>query len=236
MAYLLFDIDSTLLDSSRSGMRAMLDAGRELYGESFSTEGIEYAGRLDPLIVHDLLVRIGVEPTAEAQRRFREVYRGHLERRLTVPGVARTLRGVDPLLQRLRGMNGVSLGLLTGNYEETGSLKLRASGIDPDWFGVRVWGDESPHWPAKREHLPPIGIQRFGARAGVRVEAERVMIIGDTPEDVRCAMANGCGVLGVATGKYAAAELRAAGATHVVEDLSDIECVLGILLGGQRAR
>lgn len=236
MAYLLFDIDSTLLDSSRSGMRAMLDAGRELYGEAFSTEGIEYAGRLDPLIVHDLLVRVGVEPTAESQRRFREVYRDHLARRLRVPGVARTLRGVDPLLERLRAMSGVWLGLLTGNYEETGSLKLRASGIDPEWFGVRVWGDESPHWPAKREHLPPIGIQRFGARAGVRVEAERVMIIGDTPEDVRCARVNGCGVLGVATGKYGMEELRAAGASHVVEDLSDVERVMGILLGGAMMR
>lgn len=236
MAYLLFDIDSTLLDSSRSGMRAMLDAGRELFGEGFSTEGIEYAGRLDPLIVHDLLVRIGVEPTAAAHGRFREVYRGHLEQRLAAPGVARTLRGVDSLLERLRRESGVSLGLLTGNYEETGSLKLRASGIDPAWFGVRVWGDESPHWPAKREHLPPIGIRRFGERSGRPIEAERVMIIGDTPEDVRCARVNGCGVLGVATGKYPVEELRAAGASQVVEDLSDVERVMGILLGGRLAR
>lgn len=232
MTYLLFDIDSTLIDSSRSGMGAMLDAGRELFGAGFTTEGIEYAGRLDPLIVHDLLERIGVRPTSEAHAHFRGVYRGHLERRLSAPGVARSLPGVDVLLSRLRGERRVSLGLLTGNYEETGCLKLRASGIDPLWFGVRVWGDESPLWPARRDHLPPIGIERFGALAGRRVDPERVMIIGDTPDDVRCAKVNGCRVLAVATGKFRVDALKDSGADVVLEDLSDVTRVMSILMGG----
>ena len=230
MTYLLFDIDSTLIDSSRSGMSAMLDAGRELYGERFSTEGIEYAGRLDPLIVHDLLVRIGEEPTPSTHARFRAVYQRHLERRLSNPGVARMLPGVEVLLGQLRADRRASMGLLTGNYEETGSLKLRASGIDPMWFGVRVWGDESPHQPARRDHLPPIGIERFGALTGAAIAPDRVTIIGDTPDDVRCARVNGCRVLAVATGRFGSDALRESGADVVVEDLSDVAGVMSILM------
>ena len=229
MNHLLFDIDSTMIDTRRSGMRAMLDAGRELFGETFSTEGIDYAGRLDPLIVHDLLVRIGVEPTPDAHTRFRERYRGHLERHLREPGVARSLPGVAALLGRLREAEDVVLGVLTGNYRETGSMKLTASGIDPEWFRVGVWGDESPHWPARRGHLPPIAIERFSALSGRRVDPGTVTIIGDTPHDVSCGLEGGCRVVGVATGRFGVDELRGAGAHHVVGDLSDVEAMVSLL-------
>lgn len=232
MQHLLFDIDSTMIDTSRSGMRAMLDAGRELYGDGFTTEGIDYAGRLDPLIVHELLERIGVEPSAEAHGAFRRTYRGHLERRLREPGVARALRGVPEVLGKLRSDPGVVLGVLTGNYRETGSMKLAASGIDPAWFRVGVWGDESPHWPARRDHLPPIAIERFGALSARVIDPATVTIIGDTPHDVRCGRVNGCRVLGVATGRFGASELKDAGADLAVEDLSEVDRIVSYLRGG----
>ncbi len=231
MNHLLFDIDSTMIDTSRSGMRAMRDAGIELFGEGFSTEGIDYAGRLDPLIVHELLARAGVDPTPQAHARFRACYRGHLDRRLREPGVARSLPGVAPLLARLREAEDVVLGVLTGNYRETGSMKLEASGIDPSWFRVGVWGDESPHWPARREHLPPIAIDRFARLAGREVDPSSVIVIGDTPHDVSCGLASGCRVLAVATGRFDIAALRGAGASVVVGDLSDVGAIESYLRG-----
>lgn len=229
MHHLLFDIDSTMIDTNRSGMLAMRDAGRELFGEAFSTDGIDYAGRLDPLIVHELLVRVGVEPVAEAHSRFRTVYRRHLAERLRTPGVARSLPGVAGVLEALRASDDVVLGVLTGNYRETGSMKLAASGIEPEWFRVGVWGDESPHWPARREHLPPIGIQRFSDLVGRLIDPRSVTIIGDTPHDVSCGLASGCRVLGVATGRFDVQTLERAGADHVVSDLSDVDRVVAYL-------
>lgn len=236
MTYLLFDIDSTLIDTQRSGMLAMLDAGRQLYGEGFTADGVDYAGRLDPLILHDLLSGAGVDVSPSAVAGFRTEYFAKLRRRLEAPGAVRMLPGVGELLARLRGEPGVRLGLLTGNYEESGVLKLRACGIDPAWFEVRVWGDESPMWPPCRDHLPPVGIRRFAKRDGRSVDPASVTIIGDTPHDVRCGLSNGCNVLAVATGRYGVAALREAGAEHVVDDLSNSERVAEVLLRRGKTR
>lgn len=221
----LFDIDATLLVTKRSGLLAMRDAGVELHGPHFGTHDVDFAGRLDPLIVRDLLRANGADATPLAIRALRARYREHLVRRLGVPGVARALPGVHALLAALGERSDVTMGLLTGNFPETGRLKLEASGIDPGQFKVCAWGDESPHDPPDREHLPPLAVSRFEAMRGRR--PRHVVIVGDTPHDVRCARANGCRCLGVATGLHDAGAL--AGADLVLGDLSDTERVVAFL-------
>jgi phosphoglycolate phosphatase-like HAD superfamily hydrolase len=160
-------------------------------------------------------------------RKLRSVYVSRLEQRLASGG-ARSLPGVMPLLAELE-RTSATLGLLTGNFEETGSMKLRAAGIDPGRFAVRVWGDESPHVPPRRAHLVPLGMERGGRMRGTAIEGESVVVIGDTPHDVECARANGCRCLGVATGHYSVDKLAEAGASVVMEDLSDTRRVLSWL-------
>lgn len=224
---ILFDIDLTLVDTGGSGMTALAEAGRAIFGEGFRSDGVAYAGRLDPLIIADLLAVNGVEPTPGLIAELRHGYAGRLEGHLR--GRSRALPGVHRLLGALRGEAGVTLGLLTGNFEVTGLMKLAAAGIDAGDFAVRAWGDDSPHTPPSRDHLPPVAISRFHDITGRRIPSSRVVIIGDTPHDVACARANGCRVLGVATGRTPAGELAAAGADGVMMDLSDTEGVLGWL-------
>ena len=50
--------------------------------------------------------------------------------------------------------------------------------------------------------------------------------MGDTPFDVAAGRALGVPVLGVATGKYDAAALRAAGAAEVIRDFSEADRLL----------
>lgn len=220
----LFDIDLTLIDSSGVGMRSMVAAGRRLHGPAFTADGVPFGGQLDPLIVALMLQRVGVDPTDDAMLAFRAEYRAVLADAVRAPGLARALPGVPALLDALeRHPAAPTLGLLTGNYEETGRLKLVAAGIDPDRFAVRVWGDDSPHRPPDREHLPLVGFDRYRALRGRPVPPEHVTLIGDTTHDVRAARVNGCRVLAVATGHVSAADLAAAGATRVVPDLSDTE-------------
>lgn len=227
---LLFDIDATLVTTSRSGILALQDAGKELFG-SFGIDGVEFAGRLDPLIIVDLL-RVNGRAAGPAEvRAMRQAYARHLGARLAVPGVARALPGVHGVVGRLRGVPAVTLGLLTGNFEDTGCLKLRASGIDPGVFAVRVWGDDSPHDPPERHHLGAVGLERYCAMGGRRLEPGRITIIGDTPHDVACAKRNSARCLAVATGSYSMAQLEEAGADRVVPDLSAVEDVVGWLVG-----
>lgn len=210
---ILFDIDGTLLRTAGSGIAAMGRAGRALYGDHFDERRVEYAGRLDPLIMADLLSLHGIEPTPAEMARFRSAYREHLERLMHEPAAgAGPCPGIIELLDALQSVRDVALGVLTGNYPETGAIKLRACRVAPERFPIAVWGCDSPHHPPAREHLPPVGMQRYAERFGRPIHASSVVIVGDTPHDVAAARAHGCRSLAVATGKFSVDELRAAGA------------------------
>ncbi len=226
----LFDIDATLLSTSRSGVLALEAAGRELHGPGFGVDGVEFAGRLDPLIIRDLLVRNGHEPTPARCAALRRGYRDHLPGWLARPGASRALPGVPALIDRLGSAPGVVIGLLTGNFEDTGLLKLRACAIDPARFRVRVWAEDSPFDPPAREHLPPVGLDRYRTLTDRAIEPRHAVIVGDTPHDARCAKAHGLRCLGVATGSYGAGALLDAGADHAATDLSDTDAILAWLV------
>jgi len=222
----LFDIDATLLTTLRAGVLAMGDAGRECFDESFDESRVEYAGRLDPLIVVDLLRVHGLPAGPDEVDAFRSAYAGRLESRLAEPGRAQPLPGVTDLLDALDAEDAVTLGLLTGNFPETGALKLRAAGLDPDRFAVRVWGCDSTHDPPAREHLPGIAIDRHAELVGARLPGDRVVVIGDTIHDIACARAHGCRSIGTATGAFARQTLADAGASLAVNDLSDTKALV----------
>jgi phosphoglycolate phosphatase-like HAD superfamily hydrolase len=229
---ILFDIDGTLLRTEGAGIAAMADAGRELFGPELVADGIPIAGRLDPLIMGDMLARIGLEPTAARMAVFRSLYGQRLAQRLT-PGCqgVRAMPGVIEIVSQLRAIpEQACLGLLTGNFSETAAMKLRACGLNPDHFGINAWGDDSGSTPPTRDDLPAVAMERYRAARGKPIAGERVVIIGDTPHDVRCAKAHGCRCLGVATGKSSVAELDSAGADWAVQDLAQTRRVLDWLM------
>ncbi|USN99729.1 MAG: haloacid dehalogenase-like hydrolase [Phycisphaeraceae bacterium] len=224
---ILFDIDLTLVNTRGAGRDAMVEAGRAVFGKPLNRDGVDFAGRLDPVILRDLIAASGHKATHEAiaaaRAAYAELLPGYLE------GRSAPLPGALELVDRVNREPGVTIGLLTGNFEETGRLKLEASGFDPDRFAVRVWGDDSPHDPPRREDLPPVGIARYETRHG-HLPTETV-IVGDTPHDVSCALANACRVLAVATGYTDATTLRAAGAHRVADDLTDTANLAAWLIG-----
>jgi len=138
------------------------------------------------------------------------------------------------LLAALRGMSQIAMGVLTGNFPETGTRKMKACGIDPGQFGVCAWGDDAPRQPPSRDQLPPVAMARFRRLYGREINPAAVTIVGDTPHDVSCAQANGCRSIAVATGRFSVDQLRDSGADHVLADLSDLATNLTALgLGGR---
>ncbi len=222
---ILWDIDGTMLVTQRSGMAAMRSAGQDLFSPNFKVEGVDYAGRLDPLIIEELFRLNDVPFTPENLHAIKLGYQEHLARLVAQPGRASSLPGVPALLHSLAQNTSLTQGLLTGNWETSGLLKLRAAGIDHSHFKIRVWGDESPHSPPKREHLPRVAMDRLNSLRGNAIDPSKVTIIGDTPNDVHCAKVHGCRSLGVATGIFSVADLSSAGATHAVKDLSDVASI-----------
>jgi phosphoglycolate phosphatase-like HAD superfamily hydrolase len=214
---ILFDIDGTLLHSLSAGIHAMSAAIRELHGAEADFARVEVHGRLDTLIWRDLGRIHGFATDDAAHARFKECYSGHLERRLAERNTVEAMPGAHELVDAVRAIEGVTSGLLTGNYERTGRLKVRHAGIDPDHFVVNAWGDDGPD----RRSLVPVAMGRYRDRHGRAVDARDVTIIGDTPHDVDCAHAAGARVIAVATGKFGIDALREAGADLAVADLRD---------------
>lgn len=227
---ILFDIDATLLTSSGAGITALEMGGKQAFGGTFSVAGVDFAGRLDPLIIADLLAANRLERTAANAEALRAGYARNLPGLLARPGSVSACPGVHPLLAALRDEAGrrlgVTLGLLTGNFEPTGVMKLQSVGIEPAWFPIRVWGDESPHDPPSRDHLPAVALDRHAATLGRRADPRRTVVIGDTPHDVACAKANGCRSVAVATGHFRTDRLSACGADLVVNDLGDTRAMM----------
>ena len=219
----LFDVDGTLLLSRGASLRCYRAAARELFGREMSTQGMQTAGGLDPMIWRALCAVNGIDAVdaAKHHERFRATYARILGEELAAGGVAYALPGVPALLDALsardNGRPRVSIGLLTGNYPETGRLKLEAAGIAPERFAVAAWGDEAD----RRPDLVPLARERHARHSGRELPAEQVVIVGDTPHDVECARVHGCRSLAVATGGSTRAELEAPGASRVVDDLSD---------------
>jgi len=188
-------------------------------------EQIEMPGRTDSWILSDALTLHGISSGPALLTRFRDVYLDHLRAELQRPGPRKGMMpGVRPLLDTLRQRDDVYLALLTGNYEEAACQKLEYFDL---WryFPCGAFGDDAPD----RNGLLPKALARIRECGGPSVEAREAVVIGDTPLDVECAAAGGARSMAVATGRYSVDALRAAGADVVLEDLSDLDVVLGAL-------
>jgi len=218
----LFDIDGTILRSQRVGVRAMQEAGQQLYGASFSLSSVEVSGRLDPLIWRDAVSAHGIEPTEEARVIFQATYTEILRSILARESVAYLLPGVESIVTQLAERSDVTVALLTGNYPVTGRMKIEAAGLDPELFVFGAFGDDAP----SRRDLPPVAFARYSDVTGGAIDPRQTVIIGDTKHDVDCAKANGCRSLAVGTGRTSAEELEVFGADLTLRDLSSVNEVI----------
>jgi len=229
---ILFDIDMTLLETNHIGIDCLRDAGRSLFSPDFTIEGITFGGALDPVIIAEMLVLNSIEPTASNIQAMRTGYHQNLERMSESQSVARALPGAHDLVfaAASHGTNP-ALGLLTGNYQETGTIKIKAAGFDPNLFTINAWGDDSPHELPHRSHLPAVAMGNYRDVKSIEIDPQSVLIIGDTVHDVSCAKDNGCRALAVATGHASFGELEASGADLVIEDLTETDEIMGWIMG-----
>jgi len=215
----LWDVDLTLIDTHWTDKLAMAEAGRDLIGRDFTIDGVDMAGTLDPTIWRAIATANGVEDPDGMEARYRAAYLARLTAREAEHPVIHALPGARELVAALGRSDGIVQGVLTGNYPEIGRRKLECAGVDLAPFAVFAWGTDG----RERRELFPAAFARAAGVLRRAVTPARVVVIGDTLRDVACAREFGCRMLAVATGTYAAAELKAAGADKAVVDLSDTE-------------
>jgi phosphoglycolate phosphatase-like HAD superfamily hydrolase len=222
----LFDIDGTLVLTGGAGLRAMTRAFERIVGHARALEDIPVAGRTDWVILADAVQRVGGELDEELFGRLRDEYLARLREEIELPGhgVKAVMPGVRELLDRLHARADVWLGLLTGNFVEGARIKLEHFDLWK-YFRFGAFGDDA----ADRNRLVPFAIERARREGFPDVPVDRVLVVGDTPHDVACALAVGAIPVGVATGSSRVDDLRRSGADIVFEDLSDAEAFCALL-------
>jgi len=213
----LFDIDGTLVRKAGPHHgRALEDAVHQVTGRRVSIAGIPVFGMLDSDILTEMMDAAGVargvqrESRAQIQARAQQLYRR------TCPDLRpRVIPGVRPLLRRLRRA-GAKLGLVTGNFTRIGWHKVERAGLR----GHFAFGGFAGMGPT-RAALARRAMDH-ARRQGWLTPHARVVLIGDTPNDVEAARANGILSVAVATGHYSAADLRPHGPAVLVENLAEL--------------
>jgi phosphoglycolate phosphatase len=225
---LLFDIDGTLVagatDAHRDALRAAL---LEVHGvDPLAARRILHAGRTDGEIARAILLDAGIsaERVEDRADAVREACCREYARLSTADLSHTVLPGVPELLGWLAGREDATLGLLSGNYEPVGRLKLARAGIGRFFpSGQGAFGSDSED----RASLPAIARRRAGTAASW-YPRELTIVIGDTPRDIACAQFDGVRCIAVATGPYEVAQL--VGADWVVRDARELREVLQMLL------
>ncbi|WP_414942699.1 haloacid dehalogenase-like hydrolase [Amycolatopsis sp. cmx-11-51] len=214
---LLWDVDHTLIETRGVGRaiyeRAFLAAtGRPL--ERLAA----ISGRTELDIMAESLRINGLETSEQMMQRLAgALIQGYEDARDELATTGRALPAARDTLERFVADSTVHQAILTGNLRPVARIKLEVFGLAGYLhFDSSAFGDDH----SERARLVDIARRRAEDRTGTTFAGENVLVIGDTPNDVQAALTAGVRVIGVATGKATAPELRLAGATHVVDSLT----------------
>ena len=213
-AVVFFDVDGTLIRRAGPHHRhALIEAVRRTTGLETTVDGVPLHGMLDPEILAAMMRNAGASgplikrAMPEIQRQAQSIYLR------SCPNLARRVcPGVRRLLARLRRA-GVPMGLVTGNFTRIGWKKVESAGLR-EHFRTGVFGEMAKD----RAALLRIAMRQARERGWI-AKGTRVSLVGDTPNDVKAARANGAFAIAVATGVCSLEELAKTSPDVLVEDL-----------------
>jgi phosphoglycolate phosphatase len=215
-----FDLDGTLVDSV-GDLSLALDATLAEEGLATVPPAIvrDLIGKGIPALIARACARTGANLDAARVEAMLPRYFAHYEaaigRRSTLfPGVADALRAL-----RARGLK---LAVVTNKAARFVRPHLARAGI-AEAFDALVGGDEAP---AKKPAAAPLEL----AARRLGVEVRRVLMVGDSANDVGCARAAGAPVVVVPWGYREGAEVQALGADAIVDSFD----ALAELVAGRR--
>jgi phosphoglycolate phosphatase len=126
-----------------------------------------------------------------------EVYRRHYLR--LAPGLTTPLPGAAEALHAVRRA-GERAVIITAKHRVSAGPSLIAAGLQPDGLYTHVYGPE---------------------KAAILTQIGAAVYVGDAPADMAAAVGAGVHAVGVVTGSFSAADLRAAGAGIALDSLRE---------------
>lgn len=217
-ALVLFDIDGTLLRRSGPDHRQVLeDAVLHVTGLHSTTDGIPVQGMLDGEILTQMLLRAGASealakralPAIRAKAQSLYVRRCPDLRKKLCPGVRETLSALSRA--------GAVIGLVTGNLSRIGWRKLERAGLKRH-FRFGAFAEQAP----TRTALARLAL-RHARRERWIGTGSPASLVGDHPNDIAAAKANGLRSVAVATGVVPYEELASHGPDILVPDFTTLD-------------
>jgi len=216
-AMVLFDIDGTLIRRAGPHHRqALVEAIRRTVAVETTTEGVPVAGMLDRDILATMMTRAGMKPGAI--REAMPVVIKHAQS-IYVRSSPDLVRKVCPGVRRMLGRlhrRGAVIGLVTGNLTRIGWRKMERAGLRP-YFRFGAFAELAND----RAGLVRFAI-RHARREGWISRSSPISLIGDHPNDIRAAKANGIRAIAVGTGLTAVEELQSHSPDILVPDLRSL--------------
>jgi phosphoglycolate phosphatase-like HAD superfamily hydrolase len=213
----LFDIDGTLVHTGGAGMKAFAQTFASEFNAADGFERLKFAGRTDYSLVREFFGFNQIAPTPDNFKRFFHRYTFWLDHLLRdsqtelCPGVWEFIGALQALPQ------APLLGVLTGNIRLGAEIKLRHFNL---WHVFQTGGFADDH--EDRDQIAAVARQRGSRILGEDLRGEQVLVIGDTPLDIRCARAIGAKALAVATGGAGLEELKRHHPDWAIPDLRAI--------------
>jgi phosphoglycolate phosphatase len=211
----LFDIDGTLVRRAGPAHReALIEAVRRVTGLETTTDNVPVVGMLDGDILTQMLRNAGAS-RAQIRRdmpaMMEQAQRIYIRR---CPDLrTKVCPGARMLLYRLSRRGSVTTGLVTGNLTRIGWKKMERAGLR-QYLQFGAFAERA----RDRAGLVRIAV-RQARKEGWIDAASPISLIGDHPNDINAAKANGVRSIAVATGLVGAAELAGHSPDVLVPDL-----------------
>ena len=213
----LFDIDGTLVHTGHAGTKAFAKTFATEFNLHHGSEKMKFAGRTDVSLVREFFKIHGLDESPAHFRQFFARYIFWLDH-ILAHSTGHACPGIFEFIRDLQNLpNPPMLGLLTGNIQLGAQIKLRHFGLW-DFFVMGGFADDHE----ERNHIAVAALARGRRVLDPHLQPQEVVVIGDTPFDVKCGKFIGAKTLAVATGGATFEELLPHGADWTVRDLSQI--------------
>jgi len=197
--HVIFDFDGTLADSFAEGVAIFQRIGPSL--------GLK---EVDPALAKTLPTRQFMKALGVSLWRLPKVVRAFQEAAAETAHNLHLFEGIADILSRLHA-DGVSLGILSSNLEETIRICLRANGVE-QLFAFVIG---SPKLFGKARVLRRICRQR-------QIDRDQLLYVGDESRDVVAAIKAKVAIAAVSWGFQGEALLRDSGATIVLQSPAEL--------------
>lgn len=217
----LFDIDGTLVRGNGLGSQCFITSLREFFDHDGEMPKLQFAGGTDFALFDQVAQAFGFEVEDQDRKLFFKLMAAELEDALLEKrGKFEPIPGVRECLERLQGSGLYSLGIVTGNIEATAWLKLRSAGLHEFFDFGGGFGDTT----AMRARIVEMAMRSFQDR-GFK-PAGKVVMVGDTPQDVQAAKAVGIVPVAVLTGVHGEEAFLESQPVKLIRSLTELSEIL----------